>query len=318
MSEKKQQLPPATTKPPQPKREWYKKWWGILFIIFCFPIGFPIFVWTGTKWHKGIKIAITIFFGLMFVIANLDNNQSARLQSENKQANKGEKQPLQPFPKKDVIKLNITQPEEESIEVTVDSYEIIGRVVSPDVAVNISNITANITSEDSDGGGEDVVVDSEGKFNLKVDLAKGGNVFNIIAKKGDEQAEKTLAILRKVTQEELNADLKAEAKTIPYKELFRNIEKYEGEKVYYIGEVTQVIGDGKAFSSMRVDITKGSYGIWDDTVLVFNLDLDADKVLEDDIIKFWGTVEGEESYETVLGATVSLPSISANIIELAE
>jgi len=309
MDEKKQH---STATPPQQKKEWFKEWWGILLIIFLFPIAFPIFVWTGTNWHKGIKIAITIFCGLLLIMAGSDNSQPAKPGSgtEQKVAGVKPKEENQP-PKEDVIKLNITQPGEESIEVMVDNYKIMGDVVSSDVTVNISN-------KYFEEKGKNVAVDSEGKFNLKVDLQKEENVFNIVAKKGDEQLDKSLVIFRKSTREELDVELKAEAKTIPYKELFRNIEKHKGEKVYYTGEVIQVIGDGKALSSMRVDITKGSYGIWNDTVLVSNLDLDAEKILEDDIIKFWGMVKGEESYETVMGATVSLPSIWANIIELVQ
>jgi len=84
-----------------------------------------------------------------------------------------------------------------------------------------------------------------------------------------------------------------------------------GDYIYYTGEVIQVMD-----STLRVNVTQGSYGYWDDTVLVYNLDPDSPKILEDDIIIFWGSVYGEESYESILGATITLPAISAYIVEL--
>ena len=77
------------------------------------------------------------------------------------------------------------------------------------------------------------------------------------------------------------------------------------------------MGDGNFLSSMRVEVTRGSYGIWDDVVLLNNLDTEAPKILEEDVIKFWGVVEGERTYSTVLGAEVTVPEINAKIIEIA-
>ncbi len=174
--------------------------------------------------------------------------------------------------------------------------------------------------KDADIEFKDVSVDSEGNFNFKVELEKGENAFGIVANNEDETGLnfETIIISRKMSQEERDTELKATAKSIPFKDLFRNIDENEGEKIYYTGEVIQVMGDGKALSTMRVDITKGSYGIWTDTVLVNNFDFDSSKILEDDIIKFWGTVDGEESYETIMGGTVSLPKLSADIVELVQ
>ena len=83
MENEKQQ---STSTPPQQKKEWFKKWWGILLIIFFFPIAFPIFVWTGTNWRQGTKIAITIFCGLFFIMVNYENSQPAKPESGTEQA----------------------------------------------------------------------------------------------------------------------------------------------------------------------------------------------------------------------------------------
>ena len=110
---------------------------------------------------------------------------------------------------------------------------------------------------------------------------------------------------------------KTSCSSLSYKNLFRNISQYEDQNVYFTGKVIQVMGDGNFLSSMRVEVTRGSYGIWDDVVLLNNLDTEAPKILEEDVIKFWGVVEGERTYSTVLGAEVTVPEINAKIIEIA-
>jgi colicin import membrane protein len=55
-------------------KPWYKKWWGILLIIALFPLLVPYLVWAKTNWHKGIKIAITLFC-IFFVVSNYYNDK---------------------------------------------------------------------------------------------------------------------------------------------------------------------------------------------------------------------------------------------------
>jgi hypothetical protein len=47
-------------------------------------------------------------------------------------------------------------------------------------------------------------------------------------------------------------------------------------------------------------------------------DSTAPRLLEDDIIHFWGKVEGRYSYITVLGAEVTVPEITAIVLALEE
>ena len=262
----------------------------------------------------GCGLAFFIFF-LLIVLAGIFGSKEEKkeeatknTQAEVKQAEQKTENTAPPV-KQDEIKLKIIQPEKDSIEVSQDTYEIKGSVASADVIVEMRGKIPDKPSET-------ISVDSEGNFIKKISLQKDNNAFDIIAKKGDEAKTKSFSIKRKLTLEERNAELKAEAKNIPYKELFRNIDDYKGAKIHYTGKVVQVIGDGNTLSTMRVNITKGSYGFWDDTVLLTNFDVESEKILEDDIIQFWGMVDGEESYQTVLGATVSVPSLSANIIKV--
>ena len=67
---------------------------------------------------------------------------------------------------------------------------------------------------------------------------------------------------------------------------------------------------------LRVDVTKnGRY--YDDTVYVtYYADADDPRILEDDIITMYGTLEGEKTYETVMGASVTIPKFDAEYVEI--
>ena len=98
------------------------------------------------------------------------------------------------------------------------------------------------------------------------------------------------------------------AKKIPYDELARNTENHIGEIVTYRGKIAQVIEQFGGKMGLRVEVTEGAYGIWDDLVWV---NYTGSRLLAGDIIQFWGRVEGRYSYTTVLGANVTIPEITA-------
>lgn len=203
------------------------------------------------------------------------------------------------------ITLNILQPEDNT-QVKTNKIEINGNVSPKDASVSI------------DGNNKAIGVDIDGSFSFLIDLSVGENKFNIIAKKDDLRAEKEISITRNLTAEEIRKQFKTESKSISYKELFRNIDDYKDTKIYFTAKVNQVIGDGNFASTLKIYMTRGAYDIWDDEALVTVLDINAPKILEGDVIKIWGIVEGETSYQTVLGAARTVPDINAEIIELSK
>lgn len=133
------------------------------------------------------------------------------------------------------------------------------------------------------------------------------------------EEKKRIAEKAKEDLKEQIADLETNAITMPYKDLYRDIEANKGKKVHYKGKVVQVI-DGY-IAQYRVNITEDKYGYWNDTVLISDVGktLDSEqhpKILDEDIIEFWGTVLGEASYESTIGAKISLPEITVQKIEL--
>lgn len=113
------------------------------------------------------------------------------------------------------------------------------------------------------------------------------------------------------------ATFKASCQSIPYDELARNGDNYKYTPITFRGEIIQVM-EGNGFTSYRINVTKGSYDIWEDTMYVqYTLKEGQSRFLEDDIVTVYGTCMGLYSYETVLGSNVTIPSAVAEYMELS-
>lgn len=114
--------------------------------------------------------------------------------------------------------------------------------------------------------------------------------------------------------EEYENEYKSKCKEYTYKSIARNPEKVKGEYATISGEVVQVI-EKDSNIELRVNITKESWG-YSDTIYVTytRKSHNEDRILEDDIITIWGTLQGMTSYESILSAQVSLPLMAAEYI----
>lgn len=109
--------------------------------------------------------------------------------------------------------------------------------------------------------------------------------------------------------------LKSEAQTIPYKDLARNPDTYKGKSVKYTGEVIQVQEDS-GLVGLRVNVTKSSYGYEDTVFVAYDKNIISSRVLEKDIITFYGTSAGLLTYKTVMGSEMTIPQIAAKIVQI--
>ena len=107
--------------------------------------------------------------------------------------------------------------------------------------------------------------------------------------------------------------------------LSRNPDKYKGQKLKFTGQVIQV--QEPTFGNtvdLRINVTKTTYEYfddvtWSDTVYAtVELEEGADRILEDDVITFYGECEGMYSYTSVLGSKVSLPKLKIKYWNLEE
>lgn len=104
-------------------------------------------------------------------------------------------------------------------------------------------------------------------------------------------------------------------KNYSYKEIFRNPDDYLYKKIKITGEVIQVMEEkenGVDYWILRVNMTKDSWGYYDDTVMVLvDKSIVKGRIIEDDIFTFYGQILEPTTYETVLGASQTVPTILA-------
>lgn len=121
------------------------------------------------------------------------------------------------------------------------------------------------------------------------------------------------------TPEEIYAYFEKE--TIPYKELEKNSSKYEGTPVSFKGKILQIqteeIEDPEDimlsnFSVIRLALD----GDADEVVFVTVLDSNGmEGIVSDDTITVYGKLTGSETYESVAGYQITIPSMDAVLYE---
>jgi hypothetical protein len=113
-------------------------------------------------------------------------------------------------------------------------------------------------------------------------------------------------------------ELKSQALSIPYAWLAREPKNYAGKLVTFRGKVVQALESG-SYVTLRIDVTpKGSW--WSNTVWVdYRKGSSSEpRILEKDIVNFWGEYVGIKSYETVLHSTIQIPQVAAKVVEIEE
>lgn len=111
------------------------------------------------------------------------------------------------------------------------------------------------------------------------------------------------------------AEYRAQCQTYSYDDFARSPAEYEKKLVKLTGKVVQVLRDGDKLQ-MRVDVTRTSYGYYEDTVFVFHTVKNGANVLEGDIVTMYGELRGLQEYETVLGTTVTIPRAYVKFIDV--
>ena len=121
------------------------------------------------------------------------------------------------------------------------------------------------------------------------------------------------------------ADIKKEyiskCKTYKYKDIARNPDNYINKDAKFTGEVVQALYDD-GLAAFRINVTCKKYKYisgysCDDTMWVlYYPEKGESKILEDDMVTVYGYLTGEYSYESVLGSTITIPSMNAKYIDL--
>lgn len=141
------------------------------------------------------------------------------------------------------------------------------------------------------------------------------------AKKEKEEADKKAQEEQKKAEEKAKVNeekaFKDSCKTYKYKEIARNPDKYAGKNVKFTGEVMQVSEGWFNSVTILLQVTKNEYGWYEDTVYCNYTYKDGeDKILEDDIITIYGTCEGDTSYISVLGSSITIPEVNIKYLKI--
>lgn len=108
----------------------------------------------------------------------------------------------------------------------------------------------------------------------------------------------------------------AEAKAASYEDLARNYERLSGETVVFSGKVQQVIKDEKGAQELLVAMSYGDDGPRDMLYVTYERGDNSTRVLEDDEVKFWGTVEGQVKVPMTDGSTDTFTEVRARFARL--
>ncbi|MGG1670564.1 hypothetical protein ACIFOE_07870 [Paenibacillus sp. NRS-1783] len=119
-----------------------------------------------------------------------------------------------------------------------------------------------------------------------------------------------------MAKEKTPEQFKNSAKHVKYIDLARNPDNYKSKEVTFTGKVIQTLESGHTVA-LRVNVSKGKYGIWQDTIFVnYRRSEGEGRLLENDIVTLWGTVEGLKTYKTILRSDVTIPEINAKYITI--
>lgn len=152
-----------------------------------------------------------------------------------------------------------------------------------------------------------------------IDTINNGDGVKIYGFINDE-ADFTVYAIEKAeldfTMESVVDDYKARCEKYNYKTIARDPDVYKGKMAQFTGEVIQVLESGSSVT-LRVNVTKGKYSYEDTVYVTYTRKSDTEsRILEDDIVAMWGTFAGLQTYETILGGSVTIPKFNAEYIEI--
>ena len=127
-------------------------------------------------------------------------------------------------------------------------------------------------------------------------------------KAAQEAAAKAAA--EKAAQEAADKDPNT-YQALPYDEMARNGDNHKGEKLQINGKVIQVMDSDEGFATLRVATRDGYEDVY--LVQIPASQWKTHRLLEDDVITFYGEVYGLYSYSSTMGGKITVPAINVNM-----
>lgn len=141
--------------------------------------------------------------------------------------------------------------------------------------------------------------------------------------KQEESSAKAESSLKQKEDKENKKSYINSCKEYTYKEVARNPKNYSGKKAKFNGEVVQVVENGNNVV-LRVNVTKEANEfadngyLYSDTIYVeytYKSDNES-RILEDDIIDIYGTLNGTKTYSSTLGGNITIPYLLAEYVDI--
>ena len=155
--------------------------------------------------------------------------------------------------------------------------------------------------------------DSEGNFSFSVKTNENKSFTVTSEKEGFIAETATVEVERVLSEAEKKAKYKKSCKTISYKQLKKNPDKYAGERYKARGQILQIM-EGFGQTEMRIAVTKNSWGWNVDDAIYVTYDGTTDFV-EEDVVTIYGEVTGSYSYTSIAGWEITVPGVDAKYIE---
>ena len=159
-----------------------------------------------------------------------------------------------------------------------------------------------------------VTADKNGEFKFTLPTSKS-TAFTVKSEKsGFSPMTVELSVERVLSAAEEKARYKKSCKTISYKKLKKNADRYKGDRYKTRGQIIQIMEDGNT-TIMRIAVTKDNWGYWNyDDVIYVEYEGTTDFV-EEDVVTVYGEIYGDYSYTSIAGWEITVPGVVAKYIE---
>lgn len=104
--------------------------------------------------------------------------------------------------------------------------------------------------------------------------------------------------------------------TLSYKEALRTPEKYKDRNTYWFGVIYQKVSSYQYRVGVNCSTNRfaDSGYVCSDTIYVYYYG--DENLIEDDVVKLWGTMNGTYTYQAVLGNTITIPAFYAKYVNV--
>ncbi len=118
--------------------------------------------------------------------------------------------------------------------------------------------------------------------------------------------------------EESRAEVIEEATYVTYQELARSTDGMEGESIIVTGQIAQVLEDTSVYAGLiNITYVEDDFFAYYDDSIYYSIDKDllSTRILEEDIVTFYGKSLGLITYDSVSGAPITVPGIDVYKVE---